>query len=253
MKQPYSQPPHPGDQTRLARPAVLGQFAFAGLALVALVWGLGGAVAARAEAPLWPALALFAATLLVAGVGLAGSYPHRSIGLCNGVTLLRAALVAPLAVPLLRPDALEGDAGLATGLLAVALVALALDGVDGWLARRSGLSSGFGARFDMETDALLALILSILVLQSGKAGVWVLLLGSMRYAYVVASWRLAFLRLPLPPSFRRKAVCVVQIAALIALLSPWVVPPLAGWIAAAATAGLIWSFAVDIRWQAQRR
>jgi multidrug efflux pump subunit AcrA (membrane-fusion protein) len=37
-----------------------------------------------------------------------------------------------------------------------------LDGVDGWLARRHEIASRFGARFDMEVDALLILALSVL-------------------------------------------------------------------------------------------
>ena len=45
----------------------------------------------------------------------------------------------------------------------------ALDGVDGWLARRRGMSSAFGARFDMEIDALLVQVLAILVWRYGKA------------------------------------------------------------------------------------
>ena len=38
-----------------------------------------------------------------------------------------------------------------------------LDLVDGWVARRTGTASPFGARFDLETDAALILVLSWLV------------------------------------------------------------------------------------------
>ena len=44
----------------------------------------------------------------------------------------------------------------------------ALDGVDGWLARRSGIASAFGARFDMEIDALLILVLAVLAWRSAR-------------------------------------------------------------------------------------
>ena len=44
--------------------------------------------------------------------------------------------------------------------LALVVVALALDWVDGQVARRTGTCSAFGARFDMETDAFLILVLS---------------------------------------------------------------------------------------------
>ena len=48
-------------------------------------------------------------------------------------------------------------------LLGLSAVALALDGVDGWWARRTGTCSAFGARFDMEVDAFLILVLSVYV------------------------------------------------------------------------------------------
>ena len=92
-----------------------------------------------------------------------------------------------------------------------------------WTARwrgRRGLASEFGARFDMETDALLMLVLCLLVLHFGKAGAWVLAAGVMRYAFVLAARLWPWLARPLPPSRRRKAVCVVQITSLIVCLGP---------------------------------
>lgn len=106
-----------------------------------------------------------------------------------------------------------------------ALVALILDGVDGKLARITNSASAFGARFDMEMDALLILGLCVAVIVSGKAGTWVLALGLMRYLFVVAASVLDWLNRPLPDSFRRKTVCVWQIVTLmVAILPP--VPPL---------------------------
>ena len=137
--------------------------------------------------------------------------------------------------------------------VAVATLALLLDGVDGIAAHRSGLASAFGARFDMEVDALLAMTLSLLALQAGKAGPWVLALGAMRYAFVVAAWIWPWLAAPLPERLRRKTVCVIQIGALIALIAPIVTPPLSSGIAATVMALVAWSFAVDILWLRRRR
>ena len=66
--------------------------------------------------------------------------------------------------------------------------------MDGWRAGREQ-ASAFGARFDMETDAALILILSLLVWQHGKAGAGSLRCGLMRYAFVALDgccrgWRL---------------------------------------------------------------
>jgi FkbM family methyltransferase len=122
---------------------------------------------------------------------------------------------------------------------------LALDGVDGLLARRLGLASPFGARFDMETDAATMLALSALAARFGDLGGWVLLLGLPRYVFIAVGWRYPFLATALPHSERRRIVCVVQgIAALLALA------PLDGTapVVAAGLAALLWSFAVDIAW-----
>ena len=48
---------------------------------------------------------------------------------------------------------------------------------DGPAARRSGIASRFGARFDMETDALMILVLAVLAWRWDRAGAWVLLPG----------------------------------------------------------------------------
>ena len=130
-------------------------------------------------------------------------------------------------------------------MAALAALALASDGVDGWLARRRGLASNFGARFDMETDALLVLALALLVAATGQAGSFVLLSGALRYLFVAAGRVVPALAVPLPPSRRRKVVCVAQTALLIAALPP-AVPPEAGQILCATGLGLlIYSFAVD--------
>lgn len=165
-------------------------------------------------------------------------------GPANTVTLFRAVLVALTAGALGQPD---GAAGM-WPIVAFASAALLLDGVDGWLARRGNCASAFGARFDQETDALLILVLSLLVLQTGKAGAWVLAAGLMRYAFVAAAHVSPRLARALPPSRRRQTICVVQVVALILCLAPVVTPPVSTALAAASVLLLALSFAVDIRW-----
>ncbi len=186
---------------------------------------------------------------LVVGIlvhGLRQSYPHDVLGLCNIVTLARAAMVAFLAGAVLTPDM---NSWL---VFAVATLAFALDGLDGCLARRSGLTSRFGARFDMETDAMLGAVLATWLFSSGKTGPEVLVLGFMRYAFFAAGLIIPALQQDLPESFRRKLICVIQIGALVALLFPLtpklVVLPLS-FLAAAL---LTWSFLIDIKWLLRR-
>jgi phosphatidylglycerophosphate synthase len=135
-------------------------------------------------------------------------------------------------------------------VVAVGTVAALLDLADGWVARRTGTASAFGARFDMEVDALLVLVLSALVWRYGVAGPWVLASGLMRYAFVALARPWPWLARPLPPSRRRQTACVVQIVALLVALAP-VTPPAIAWaVALSGLAVLTWSFAVDVAWLA---
>ncbi len=188
-------------------------------------------------------------TLAVFGLGMAlllahlpAHRPLQRFGSANQATLARAVLVA-LAAGLVG----EGHAPLGAFAAAVGLLSLALDGVDGWLARRNGLASPFGARFDMETDAALVMVLATLTWQLHKAGAWVLLAGLLRYAFVAAGWAVPWLRRRLAPSRRRQTVCVVQILALAAALVPAVAPPWSAIVAAAGLLALCYSFAADTR------
>ena len=174
----------------------------------------------------------------------------QDFGWANRATLLRGCLVTVLV-------ALAPFAGHLTESLWLygwmALLALILDGVDGKVARATGSESHFGARFDMELDALLILGLSIAVLSLGKAGIWVLALGLIRYAFVVASQFASWLNAPLPDSFRRKTVCVWQIVTLLIAVLPPVNTLFASTTLAIALALLVWSFFMDIYWLYQRR
>ncbi len=196
----------------------------------------------------------FVATLLLLWTGAAALLwrglpwhrPHARFGAANRITLARLSLALALAALLGVP--IEGRPELAWGAVAVAAVAALLDALDGALARRHGLASAFGARFDMESDALLIAVLSLLLVHFEQAGPWVLLAGALRYGFVAAAWRWRWMARPLPPSRRRQAVCVTQIVTLIAALAPVVSVPWSGAIAGAGLAALIASFAIDTVW-----
>lgn len=244
MTQPLS-----GDQlaARTARRSAgrlaLLPVASAGLILVVALW-----VAAPGLSVGVSAVALFGVIAAFVLTRIGDSHPFPTFGAANWVTLFRAIL-ACLLVVFLSAEALA----FSIGAFMIAAVALLLDGVDGWLARRFATSSRFGARFDMEIDALLIFMLSCAAFIGQKAGAWVLALGLMRYVFVGASVVWPWLGAELPPSFRRKAICVVQVATLAILLLPAIVPPVSTTIAAAALAMLVASFASDIRWLAERR
>jgi len=203
---------------------------------------------------------VLAAIMLLARRSARAHHPFPSFGPANQVTLLRAFLVAIVA-GLIGEPSLPGAGWTVAGFIGepslpsagwivagAAVVATMLDGVDGWLARRTGMASAFGARFDMETDALLIQVLAILAWQYGKAGPWVLISGLLRYLFVAAGWVLPWIQRPLFPSFRRKTICVVQIVGLILTILPPIVPPASEWLAAASLAALAYSFLVDTFW-----
>ena len=117
------------------------------------------------------AYGLFAAAVQ----GLLPPQPWPGLGAANRVTVGRAALVLSLAALVPHAQALS-SAGL-WWIIGMAIAALCLDGVDGLVARRTGTGTAFGARFDMELDSFLMLVLAALVWRSGRLDAWILLLG----------------------------------------------------------------------------
>ena len=214
-----------------------------GMAVSALAIALPGA------GPVTVALALafYAIGAAVAGHALGRRYPHGHLGLCNVVTLGRLVLVAALVAPLAAGD------GPSWAVFTVAAFALSLDGLDGWLARRQGLVSGFGARFDMEVDAALALVLALNAAVGSEAGVLAVLLGLPRYLFATAGMVLPWMRRDLPERFSRKAVCVLQLGTLIALQAPILPPVLAVLLVPTVASALAWSFVKDMLWLWRRR
>lgn len=136
-------------------------------------------------------------------------------------------------------------------LIVVASIALVLDAVDGWLARRTHSETELGAQFDMEVDAFLLLVLSVYVSQ--LLGWWVLAIGLLRYAFVVAGWLLPWMRTTLPPRYWRKVVTAYAGVALTVAASD-LLPFWAGTaLVALALALLLESFGRDVLWLVARR
>jgi phosphatidylglycerophosphate synthase len=123
------------------------------------------------------------------------------MGPASWVTLVRAFLAVGVAALIVAG---RGPAP----IVVLASVALVLDLVDGWLARRTGTESAFGARFDGETDAFLILALSVYV--APTHGAWVLTIGAARYVFLLGEWLLPWMRAPIPPRRWRKVVAAAQ-------------------------------------------
>lgn len=191
----------------------------------------------------YPAVAalLFGATMTLAVV-FAEAHPFPVFGPANLVTTARAALLALTAALIGQPVSTP----VAAAAIVMGVAAILLDGADGYLARRTGIASAYGARFDMETDGALVLALSLLVWLHGKAGAWVLLGGLMRYAFVAAGWVWPWMRGSLSPTFRAKLLAISHLVGLTVALAPFVRMPFSAAAAAITLAGLAWSFSLDV-------
>ena len=222
------------------------------LAVSVVTGALGGLLSRQADWQGAHVLAGWLAYALLGGIVMALASLRLGasrFGLANQVTLLRSGLVCLAGGGLLA----SGHApGMSWSLAGVIAAALALDAIDGWLARRLQLVTAFGARFDVEVDALLLLILALLVWQTHQVGAWVLVVGLLRYGFVLAGLVLPWLNAGLPPSRRRKAICAQQGVTLLVCLLPPVLPALASALAAIAVAALILSFALDVYWLARQ-
>ena len=161
---------------------------------------------------------------------------HGAFGAAN--TLTSGRLLASAALPWT----------MAIDPLAVAVLALALfalDGVDGWVARKLGLASEFGEYLDKEADAFLMLVLCLLLYASGRLGTWIILPGVLRYAFVL------FIALARPPAQKERRtssgrwIYVGMTCSLIAAFTPfhWLYRP----FAALMTLALLYSFASAAR------
>lgn len=171
------------------------------------------------------------------------NYRSDRLGPADWVTLARATLAVGVAALI----AASFDQPVpVTMLVSLAVIALALDAVDGWVARRTRTTARLGARFDAEVDAFLILILSVYVARS--AGAWVLAIGAARYAFLAAGWPLPWLREPLPPRYWRKVVTATQ-GIVLTIAAADVLPPTVTKAAlVAALVLLAESFGRDVWW-----
>ncbi len=126
--------------------------------------------------------------------------------------------------------------------LFIALVVLVMiaDGVDGYLARRYHQETLFGEVFDTEVDAFLALSLSFLIWWEHRDCGWVLVAGLLRYGFVIVYRLLGWHLRTRPSMYEAKVIAVIF---FISLLVPFVLPwNMAIWIVAAGCALVTISF-----------
>ena len=142
--------------------------------------------------------------------------------LADGLTLGRALIGLPLILALSL-----GSSGLAWWLL---LLGGLSDAADGWLARRAGGGSVWGARLDPLTDKILILAPLLWLGAAGSLPLWAIWLLLAR-ELLISGWR-AGQTSGGPASWSGKAKTILQFTALLLLLWPQ------AWGSPAAVAGL---------------
>jgi phosphatidylglycerophosphate synthase len=195
----------------------------------------------------WPVIVV-GMTLLACEPVRRATRPNR-FGPANRVTMGRSILVGFVAAFLGSPGTTEQ----ATWASSVAFIALLLDGLDGWTARRTSSQSSYGAQFDMELDSLMMLILCGLAWTWDRAGMWVLFCGLARYGWMATALLTPWFRRPLNDSFRRKTACVIGVLGLIGAIGPWTSTTAPTMLAIIATATLAVSFGIDALWLFRHR
>lgn len=131
----------------------------------------------------------------------------------NIITVLRILLVVPTAWLLLETRYVE-----ALGLMAVAG---ASDALDGWMARRFGWMSQFGAAMDPVADKLLVAVTFIVFTVQGHIPIWVAAIVLGRDAVILTGagvYRLYFEPIEFAPTLISKANTAIQIVMLLMLM-----------------------------------
>ena len=183
-------------------------------------------VATRSTAVRW-----FVPTVIVTGFMSVYLWRHRqalrrpngsrleSLGLANGITLARAALIAGVA-----GFAVVSVEGNLRWLPALGYgTAVALDAVDGAVARSVGVETRLGERLDMAVDTTGFLVVPIVAVAWGSLPVWYLSLSAARYCYLggCALWRRRGGTVgDLPPSRLRRPLAALQMVFITFALVP---------------------------------
>ncbi len=161
------------------------------------------------------------------------------------ITVLRGAAIVLLSGFLITGQPGGGVAWLPAVLFAIGTL---FDAVDGAIARATNSTSAFGARLDVEIDALALLLGSLLAIRFGMAPVYFIAVGVARYMFVAG---ITFRQLrgkpvePLPPRQSRRLLGAMMMFVVFFLLTPAITTQIAYWLATAAMIPFIVGFVRD--------
>jgi len=172
------------------------------------------------------------------------------INVPTALTWLRILLIPVFVGVYYLPDAWLAPAGKNWLAMSIFAAAAITDWLDGWLARRLGLTSAFGAFLDPVADKLMVAAALILLVALGRADAWlaIIIIGREIAISALREWMAELgAGKSVAVAFVGKLKTTAQMTAIIALLLyepliPGIPTPLLGtvalWIAAALT---LWS------------
>lgn len=160
------------------------------------------------------------------------SQMHPIGGYANQVTFIRFVL-------LLFTLAMQSVLNVYVFVALVVIVIIA-DGIDGYLARKYDQATVFGEVFDMEVDAFLALAISYLIWFEHHEVWWVLIAGILRYVFALVYRMIGWQHRKRPAMPESKVFAVLF---FLALLTPFIMPwSTAVWFVAGGCALVTFSF-----------
>jgi CDP-diacylglycerol--glycerol-3-phosphate 3-phosphatidyltransferase len=169
---------------------------------------------------------------------------RRSIGLANGLTLLRGGLYAAVLGFVVVPP----EAGVAWVAAACYGLGVALDRVDGAVARTVGKQTDLGRRLDMAFDTFGFVAAPLVAVVWGILPVWYLALSAARYCYRAGTGLRRLRGRPVfdpPDDGLSRTLAGVQMAFLTAALVPATPAWLVRWVAPVALAASLLVFGRD--------
>ncbi|WP_315277424.1 CDP-alcohol phosphatidyltransferase family protein [Kocuria carniphila] len=187
--------------------------------------------------------------VLVTVIGSARSLLRRdSWTSADDLTTLRLGFIVIVTALFLADD----GPGFTWTAVVLGATALAMDGLDGKIARSTG-STRAGALYDEAVDALFILILSMGLVPLW--GPWCLIPGLMYYAFHLMSAFRPTWRRQLPKSLSRRVIAAAQGILLLAAGTPIAVaiPAFGVLCVATAVVSVLYSFGRDILWLERRR
>jgi len=133
-------------------------------------------------------------------------------------------------------------------IVILGMIALLLDGLDGFIARKYDHVTKFGEKIDQESDNFLMLVLSISLYLNREIGAYIFLIPLYRYLFIFFMSKYDWLKTELPISQFRKFACAVTTLFMVVAQDVYFDPENTLFLVILSLFIITFSFAKDIIW-----